>query len=272
MSVDLFSLKNSFEKNTGLSYKDYTDIEKVWKKTKSYDGAGIVDPYDMEHIARILVEESKADNADDALLVFYAFADKTSEKDVSCKRDGHYGPVILEDEDHFDSYSMRTLVKGKGVCNQIAAEILGLCKGVGIPAKFKKYKRGHGYIDAWTNISDWIHLGYSEGIIAKPDSDIFHRFIEYSIRDIIKNSDTEYVLVKKIDRMLEKTSEDMQKYEFGDDSVYPIMISIIDKFIEDNYADNTLENPSIHFLKELCCDAETFLHHTDLIAPCGQLR
>ena len=252
MSVDFFSLKNPFEKDTGLRYEDYIDFERVWRKTKSYDGAGIVDPYDMEHIALRLVEESKINNPDDALLVFYAFADKTSVKNVSCEREGHYGPITLQDADHFDSYSMRTLVKGKAICNQIAAEVLGLCKGVGIPAGFGRYKRSHGYVDAWTDISDWIHLGYSEGILAKPDSNIFRKFIEYSLKDLIKNIGTknEHALAQEINQRLKKISEDMQKYGFGDDSIYPIMISIVDKFTEDNYVNNSLENIPLHFFEK----------------------
>lgn len=216
MATDFFSLKNKFEERTGLSYEEYTDFEKVWKKTRTYDGMGIVCPYDMECIARMFVEEGNITNADDALLVFYSFADKTTDKGSSCEKDGHYGSIILQDVDHFDSYPMRTLVKGKGVCNQIAAEILGFCKGVGIPAIFGKYKRTHGYVNAWTDTSGWVHVGYSEGILADPQSNIFRKFFERIIAETVKEGcqKNKQQLSEEINMVLYSVSKNMCKYGF----------------------------------------------------------
>jgi len=212
--MDYFSLKDPFEESTKLNYNSAIYFEKVWKITRTYKGAGIVDPHEMTTFAKYLLREGKVTNPVDALLLFYFFATSTTVKSTTPRRRGHYGPILLSPEDYRDSYSMRSLIKGKGTCIQIAAEILALCKGVGIPAFFRRWKKGHGYVDVWVPNPGWVHIGYSEGILCDPKSELFGKFIRKSIELILKKNDKNLQI--KISERISKTSENMFKYGICD--------------------------------------------------------
>jgi len=211
--MDYFSLKKSFEESTRLNYNNAINFERAWKPTKTYKGEGIVDPYGMAPFATLLLQESKVTNPSDALFLFYSFATSTTIKCTRPRRKGHYGPIVLSPEDYCDFYSMRTMIKGRGACNNIAAEILALCKSVGIPSFFKR-RESHGYVDAWVSDPGWVHLGYSEGILCNPKSKLFSKFIRNMIEFILKKNDKN--LERKIRERILKTSENMVKYGFCD--------------------------------------------------------
>lgn len=223
MLEDFFSLKDPFEEKTGKDYEEYSGFQKVWKRTPTYAGLGILDPYDLSPIARILVEEGGIKNreghdiliknADDAIRSFYFFVDNLTDKDVRAVRDGHYGQIILDNADYCDSYGMRTILKGKGICNHIAAAVLGLCRGVGIPSVYTK-KKGHGWVDAWTDETGWIHVGYSEGILCSPEKDIFKKFLKQSVDNLISRQADPEQRYLKMHGLLSNTLEKMVKYGF----------------------------------------------------------
>jgi len=217
MTMDCFSLKDPFERKTGKKYEDMFSFEKVWKQTKTYKGEGYVGPYEMAPFAKHLLEEEKVTNPADALVLFYFFANSTTVKNLLPKRKEHYGPIELSPEDFWDSYSMRTLVKGKGACVQIGAVILALCKGVGIPACFKMWKRSHGYINVWVPNPGWVHIGYSEGILCDPKSELFGKYIRKTIELILKKHDKNWE--RKISETISNTSKNMVKFGICDQEV-----------------------------------------------------
>lgn len=183
MIQDRYSLKTPFEDATGRNYENYTGPQKVWTPTKTYFGEGIVDPINMAPLAEMFANELARQGyaeADDALAAFYYFVDATANfgrrkrksepKHISQsqKHALHYGCEM-------DLYDLRTLLKGmfseaESTCNQKAAELLGLCRGVGIPSIYDS-GGGHGRVNAWTDKTGWVRLAYPDGFYSEKETD-----------------------------------------------------------------------------------------------------
>ncbi|MCK5474863.1 MAG: transglutaminase domain-containing protein [Candidatus Aenigmarchaeota archaeon] len=243
MLVDYFSLRDLFEKKTNLNYDDFTGFQKVWRTTKTYRGESMVDPYGMLPIAKHLLET--IEEPDDAILAFYFFVNNTTSKEISTKKDIR-GKPILSHFDTYDMYDMRTLVKGKGICNQIAAEVLGLCRSVGIPSIFHSLNK-HGYVDVWTNTSGWKHIGYKEGILSKPDTEILKKYVAALISDSIKKEKD----IRKISDGLVEFSENLKKYGFYDGDISKTLYDIL---LKDVGLNNEIINQLLEPFNEIQMD------------------
>lgn len=183
MISDLFSLGPKFERETNLRLEKYSGFQKVWKPTKTYKGEGIMDPYDLAPFATAMVEELNILNPEDAIIAFYSFVDGSTGSIPHWQKNTGKLKGGLSPLDYMDSYGTRTLISGKGLCTHIAAEILGLCRGVGIPSRFEKPKE-HGYVAAWTPDSGWVHIGHSEGILANPKTPMFQKYMDAYFREL----------------------------------------------------------------------------------------
>lgn len=172
MVQDFYSLKKPFEDTTGDNYDDYTGPQKIWKPTQTYFGEGIVDPVNMAPLAEMFADELTRQGyaeADTALAAFYLFVDATAEfgrRKIKSEADQPFQSQTQKHHYGFelDLYDLRTLLKGmysevESTCNQKAAELLGLCRGVGIPSIYNR-QEGHGWVTAWTDKTGWVYMAY----------------------------------------------------------------------------------------------------------------
>ena len=172
MVRDRYSLKKPFEATTGHNYEDYTGHQKVWKPTPTYFGEGIVEPTNMAPLAEMLADELARQGyaeADAALSAFYCFVNITAEsgrKNINSDADQPLQSQIQKRHYGFelDLYDLRTLLKGvfseaESTCNQKAAELLGLCRGVGIPSIYDR-QECHGWVGGWTDKTGWVCMSY----------------------------------------------------------------------------------------------------------------
>ena len=206
MIQDRYSLKKPFETTTGLEYEDFTGPQKVWAPTKTYYGEGIVDPVNMASIAERFADELAMQGhtgADDALSAFYYFVCATA--NFGRRKNKHESSQPLQNQRHkchygfkLDLYDIRTLLKGmyseaESTCNQKAAELLGLCRGVGIPSRYDS-GGGHGRVNAWTDKTGWVRLAYPDGFYSEKKTDRIQDSSEFLGDDELAEELSKYFL------------------------------------------------------------------------------
>lgn len=206
MVPDHYSLKKPFEVTTGRKYDDYTGPQKVWAPTKTYFGEGIVDPTNMAPIAELFADELAMQGyaeADAALEAFYYFVDATANFGRrKRKSESNHPPRNQKHTIHYgceiDLYDIRTLLKGmyseaESTCNQKAAELLSLCRGVGIPSRYDS-GGGHGRVNAWTDKTGWVRLAYPDGFYSEKETDLIQDIFTFLGDDELAEKLSKYFL------------------------------------------------------------------------------